>query len=489
MGSLLQRYPVGRSLAVACCALLGMGAPPGLEAEELSGLERRETLRVGVAEFRADDVEARYRDLPGVLARIVAEDLGEIDQRRLSEAEVAAYRSELLRGALRSARETARRRRKERDNAFFATGTREQRKQRAEEAQERLIEAERELRRVEAYNPEDISVADEKPLELHGDGVLPPPRDPQRMLVRDDLDLLVTGQLEQMDRYLYLQLQGFARGVNEPVFATGFVAVAAELYDEVRAGLDHISGLVLGREWSGLQVVTDDPDARIEVDGQVIGYGSARERFLEPGRYTVLVSDESGERRREEVELEPGEVRQLSFVPDARKPRMSLVDTSPVSANLYLQSRWAGETPLALTLPERDQLGLIRREGYLDSRVVLGPRTGPRFQRTLQPDIEDQAARLRDSRRRFYRAFGYFVLSVPVTLVLNGVYENLSSAVPREGAPLPGLSSSERDRIAMQRETAYWATLGSLTVSVGLFVNMGVRLSQYIRTGEEAHYR
>ncbi len=485
---LLRFRAAGATVLLGIAMLLGTAVPRAL-ADDIPELDRRERLRVGVAQFGAEELEPRYRDLAATLAEIVLEDLAAVERRALSAAEIEAYREELLAEARRSARETVQRRRVERDRAFFATGTREEQRRREREAAERLEAAKEELRRLEELSAGEIAVASEKPLERTRELLPPLGRDPQRVLEQKNLDLVIGGTLERLEGYLYLQVEGYARGLGSPVFETDFVALPGELYAELERGLDEISGMVLGRDWSTVVVETGDRETRIAIDGRVVGYGAVRERFLEPGSYTVVVEDQAGERRSEELQLEAGELRSLDFTTDEDRRPYTRIETDPDTASLYLQSLWKGTTPLELTLPPEDQLALIRRDGYLDSRAVFGPDSDAQFERTLQPDVEDQAARLRDSRDRFYRAFGYFVLSVPVTLILNGVYENLSSAVPREGAPIEGLSPDERDRIAMQRETAYWATVGAFTVNVGLFVNMAVRLYQYIRTGEEAHYR
>ncbi len=469
--------------------LLGAGALTPSGAEELPEFARRDTLRAAVSEFQAIGDASRYHDLAGALGELVLEQVLEIEERTRSEAELAAYRAELQRDALSDARATVRRRRRERDEAFFDAGGREQRRDRAETAAERLAEAKRRLETLEALSAEKIAVEAQKPIEWAREFAPGIDRDPQRTLTRENLDLVIGGVIEPLDRYLFLRIEGHARGVAEPVFASEFVALPEELYPELEAETDHVLTQVLGRDWAAVAVETGDSEARIVIDGRTAGYGDLHERFLRPGSYRVEAVDRAGRRRSEVVTLEAGERRDLSLVVGPSPRTTAQLRTEPAEANLYLQSRRLGRTPLELELPERDQLALIRRDGYLDSRMVLGPRTEAEFERSLQPDTEDQSARLLDRRNRFYRAFGYFVLSVPVTLVLNGVYENLSSAVPRDGAPIAGLSSSEQDRIASQREVAYWGAVGAFGVSAGLFVNMGVRLYQYIRTGEEAHYR
>ncbi len=488
VGRLLRFRAAEAAVFLGIAMLFGAGVPRAA-AQDIPDLDRRERLRVAVARFSAEELEPRYHDLATALAEIVLEDLGAVERRTLSAAEIEAYRDKLLAEALRSARETVRRRRVERDRAFFASGTREERRRRERDAAERLETAKGDLRRLEDLSPSEIPVKPEKPLERVRELLPSLGHDPQRVLEQENLDLVIGGTLEQLEGYLYLRIEGHARGVGLPVFATDFVALPGELYTELESGLDEITGMVLGRDWSAVVVETGDRETSIKIDGRVVGFGTVRERFLEPGNYTVVVEDQTGERRSKELQLEAGELRVLDFATEEDRRPTTRVETDPDAASLYLGSLWKGTTPLKLTIPPEDELALIRRDGYLDSRMVFGPDSDARFERTLQPDIEDQAARLRDSRDRFYRAFGYFVLSVPVTLILNGVYENLSSAVPREGAPIEGLSTDERDRIAMRRETAYWATVGAFTVNVGLFVNMAVRLYQYIRTGEEAHYR
>lgn len=111
------------------------------------------------------------------------------------------------------------------------------------------------------------------------------------------------------------------------------------------------------------------------------------------------------------------------------------------------------------------------------------------IQRDLELNRGSEAALIERRRNAFYTAFGFFVLSVPVALLSNGVYENLSTMVPPNGTQAPGLSDAEADHLRRQRDIAYYTTWGGVGLSAGLFVTSAIQLGRYIRAAQASHTR
>jgi hypothetical protein len=149
-------------------------------------------------------------------------------------------------------------------------------------------------------------------------------------------------------------------------------------------------------------------------------------------------------------------------------------------------SIWQGVTPITLDRPEVAQTVMLEREGFLEETVVLSPEAPPTINRELVPDPGNWPEIVEQRRDRFYRSLGWFALSLPVPIILNGMFTDIEALFPG-GEPAPDLSDAEAERLARTANTLLWTTRGTAAISGGLFVNMMVRLIQYIRAGEYSH--
>ena len=105
----------------------------------------------------------------------------------------------------------------------------------------------------------------------------------------------------------------------------------------------------------------------------------------------------------------------------------------------------------------------------------------------MLPDTIDWGAEIREKRDGFYGSFSWFVLSVPVVMLLNGAYQNVLAAFPRVDSG--ELTVTERTAFAQLGNILYWSYLGAALISGGLLVNTVISLLDYIAAGEGAHYQ
>jgi hypothetical protein len=162
------------------------------------------------------------------------------------------------------------------------------------------------------------------------------------------------------------------------------------------------------------------------------------------------------------------------------------IESTPTGADVYLGSIWQGVTPITLDRPGAARTVILSREGFLDETVVLSEEVPNRVSRELVPDPGNWPEVVQERRDRFYRAFGWFALSIPVPVMLNGMYQDIAALYPG-GQPSPELSEAEANRLAGTANTMLWSARGTAVVSAGLFVNMMVHLIRYTRAGEYAH--
>ena len=476
--------------------------------------EPRAQFRVGLAELvvkttgdAAPDPEARVAAV--TFPRLVYELLAGIDEHDLSDAERRAYSALRIELAVRSVAARLRSLVDSRDRALFAPtagsaggpvpGT-PTAPGATTEADNDVAAARRLLEQLERLDPALVPSELTRPLVFwagHAEGRLltqgeaPDRRDGLAELARaEDLDLIVWGEVEEIEGYLAIDLSAYHRflGTSEPLGGT--IARPEDVGLEAGFVAEEVAPALLGRPFATLHVAAVPPDApatdaAVFVNGGLRGYDEVRVRFLRPGIQTIRVVAEGYEPAETTVELAPGESRVERVALDRALARVVRIQSSPAGADVYADSVWVGRTPLERSFPPEPTVVRLRRDGYLESRFVVDRGSPEVVSRALLPDSIDWSRELVTARDDFYRSLTWFVLSVPVTVFLNGGFESVRGAFPTAGTG--GYTEAEVNRLARLGNILYWSSVGSALVNAGLFVNLVISVFDYVEVGEGPH--
>lgn len=309
-----------------------------------------------------------------------------------------------------------------------------------------------------------------------------------------DVDLLLYLSVVPVEELLFLRIRSYNRFTRIDREIARVVASPEDMPRRLEERVAALVREVAGRELASLLVhVTDErglpaEDARIRLDDSLIGVGHAEERFLLPGGYSLQIVTSDGRRVDQDILLLGGEVRRLAVELPPRAAAMILLESDPPGARVYEGSLWTGITPLEVPRPADPREYTISLKGYYDSRVQLGPEGPSRVSRTLVHTDTDWYGQVTDTRNRFYRSFGAFALSLSVPILLNGVYQNLGGLFPG-GEARADLSAEEQEKYLRRANNVLVGYYVSFGVSTALFGNMMWRLTQYVRTAQEYHYR
>jgi hypothetical protein len=299
-------------------------------------------------------------------------------------------------------------------------------------------------------------------------------------------ELLVGGSLESLGNYMHLSVYVYHRELEERIMETATTALPEELSTRLEPVVRAVATAVLGRPWASLTVEAEPERGVIYVDDTLAGVGRAELPFLEPGRREIRVELSAGESTERTVTLEPEERREVAVRVAVSEAERIRLESEPAGADVYDGALWRGVTPLTLERPSQDRAFLLELEEYDSARIVVGPDTPRQRTVTLMPDVRDEVAFVRERRDRFYRALGYFALSVPVPIVMYGAFENRDTLFSG-GAAAPGLSVSEAQQLDRERRLFALGAWGTSAVSASLLTNMIVKLVQYVRASEHAH--
>ncbi|HOV62984.1 MAG TPA: hypothetical protein PLG43_03765, partial [Spirochaetia bacterium] len=135
------------------------------------------------------------------------------------------------------------------------------------------------------------------------------------------------------------------------------------------------------------------------------------------------------------------------------------------------------KSPLFISDPLEGDLIRIQKDGY--QPVIISPFENQDVRITLTPERADSRELVAKKRTTFYRAFGLFALSVPLPVFSYGLSSDYAQAYSRTIGP-------DKDRLYSISMGMYSAYLGGLFISGSLFIDMAVKLIDYIRTAENA---
>jgi hypothetical protein len=268
---------------------------------------------------------------------------------------------------------------------------------------------------------------------------------------------------------------------------------------EIPAGLEEqerrLVAALSGRPLGVVRLVAVDPqdqplpEARMFLGGEYLGVSPVRAEYILPGTYEVRAELPDGRSARRSITVYADEEREEVIAITAAPPEMVLLTTVPSGARVYRGAQWVGFSPVMVPRPREVTSYTLSADGYLDSRVIVGPETPGRVARTLVGSDYDWSAAVEDSRDRFYRSFGLFALSVGVPILINGTYQTYTGLVDSGGALSDDLTSAEQRRIIQQTNALYYGYYAGVGLSVGLFGNMIWRLVNYVRTAQGYHIR
>jgi hypothetical protein len=350
-------------------------------------------------------------------------------------------------------------------------------------AESKIADARKALDDLSAQGPEVVENLPVKPIALKPDADAPLPvlglKDLRIEAVSNSLDYLFHGRLESIQGYYYLTFAAYSpyREADVLVIEDAFAAddvdgattrLAAEVY-----------AFLAGNPPVPYKLEVSPDTARIFVNGSFAGTGSPT-LLLDPGAKSSVTVSAPGF---DDFEFEVGPFRADSdsstgrtVVLEAVPVDSATVATDPPGATIYIDSRFAGTAPVDVMKLPSSVTGFATMEGYDPSRFIVGEKSPADLSVALHfPDPKTTVAATKD---RFFAALGWFVVSLPVTFITIGTYQQQTSYASYMGST--GLS---RDFIN-RGNLSYYMGAGSVALNVGTFINCIFRFLDYIKASE-----
>jgi hypothetical protein len=296
------------------------------------------------------------------------------------------------------------------------------------------------------------------------------------------IDLLVGGSIQEVQGYLILDIWAFdpLKGAN--VFTSRNAATREELHASLTGFGREIAGAILGRPWALVAFAPDPPDTALYVDGDLAASGASPALYLYPGPHALRLSAAGYNDVTQYVSLAPGESARIENSLRKIVEGQVSVSTDPPGADLYVDSRWKGRTPLMVDRPALRSRGVLSSTGFYDLSFPLGPASPMDLSFSLQKDVGKRDILQKKAREDFYVSLGFFAFSIPLPLISYGL--SIDYAVRTLDYIGQGMPAA-----AAQSQTASTVLLGTyyagIAVSVSLFVWMVTRIVRYVKVADE----
>ena len=450
----------------------------------------RENWNIAIESF-SGSLPVNQEYLKSSVPDLIKQELLSSDIHLLSEREISHYRSEILKEGRKSLIQQISQNYESRDKIIFDGMDSENDRN---TINERIIELKKGLMEIDGIDRTQINTADMLRVNWirssDDQDFLPSGRFIPQVLVKIyDLDFLITGSITQIEDYYLLEVSGYHSLEEEPSIVYSEFGSIDEIEIMAAEAADELRSIVLGRGWSILLVETNSPEALIYMDGQLIGVGSAEVKTVQPGKVLLEAIGEDNSYWSREADLTGLQHNEFMGILSETEKDFTTLDTLPHEADVYIGARWVGKTPLKLPrYRERNIWVTIRNEGYYSKAFEVTSKSPE----TLFYELEEEALtriELFDLRKKeFYRALGWFSLSVAIPVVTQGMSENYLMQEKEYSSIYQITFEEEYNDLTREAYDKYFVTkgifYGSLGLSGGLLANVFVKLARYIKAAE-----
>jgi len=443
----------------------------------------RENWKVAIEEFSGDLSES-YEYLKSSIPDLIRKELISSDTHLLSNNEIDDYQKSLVKEARKKLIVQLSQNFKKKDNLLFDVDSTDSAKKTIEDD---IGKIQNELLLLSDFESSQIKTADIlQVLWINSD-------EDENLLDAEqyiasvqsniyDLDLLITGNIEKVDEYFYIEVSGYYTSTSEKILIYSNAGSTDDIETMAFEAANELRSVILGRAWAILKVVTDREDALIYSDGRLIGIGSTEIKTMEPGTVFLEAIGTDNSYWSSEMELSSLEVNTIEGTLSRIEVDFLTLSTEPPNADVYIGARWAGKTPLNLPMYDDKNLWItIRSEGFYDIGFELS-KDNPEniFYELVEVDLTP-LENFQLKKKQFYKSLGWFSISVAAPMITGGVYMNY---LDRQNAYALAGFTDLADQMKTNYYISYGTFWGTIGISGGLLVDVFVKLSRYIKAAE-----
>lgn len=458
---------------------------PEIESQyyELS-VPYKTTYVVGFSSFTGKDLSDENNYMLKSIPFLLMEGLELLDTHTFSQEQKTEYRKSLIRQEILNQNKILVSIKTEMDKLVFDKTKKSEIKKERTGLEKNYDEIIKKITELKALDPDTaIEVPDELDIELKqgSQGLLlsPPAFSPLQYQKSNNIDLLFFGRLEEVHGYIYLEISGFDGILEQKVFYIKEILLPEEAYTLIPELRKKLIKLILGRDWSSIQVIPTPSNAFVYVNDRFAGIGTTFADYIKPGLTSIKVTHPDYIEQLWMAELEPYEKKQVEVSLEKIETGFVSLSSLPSDAKVYINSVYSGMTLMDVEKSLHLKRIIIKKEEYDDFYFHIGHTSNDTIVAELQISLMDPVEKQKTTRNDFYFAFGLWLVSIPIPIFLNGYAEDFKNEALRfpEGSP-----NYYQNMVTSNIFTiAYWIAVG---VNGGLFVNMGFTLFDYLKAAD-----
>jgi len=322
--------------------------------------------------------------------------------------------------------------------------------------------------------PDTLTIVKVNLWSRHNSGeFIPDSTDPAYVCVREKLDYLIRWEIAEIDSFFRIRMESW----NAALCRSDFSYTTYCPRDDVSAVADELAYAItlasLAQPSAYIVLSVEPLDARVFVDERQLASGSKRLRVYEEREYKI--SAEATGYRKAEITVKPvfGKSSEIALKLEPVRETEALVMSNPEGASLYLDGIWIGTTPASIPLVGMPRVALLQYPGYEDLFEVVNPDKNAELSFTLEKLNEGASSFFTKRKENFYHALGLLVVSLPVSIVTYGLY-NQNAMLYLED---PGNAVFSR-----RNDITFGCFVATAGISGALFVNATIQLIRYVRS-------
>ncbi|NNM55519.1 MAG: PEGA domain-containing protein [Spirochaetales bacterium] len=338
-------------------------------------------------------------------------------------------------------------------------------------------------------HPELVPLVNPMPLKFGGpsDGTVVSqvkPGAPADMSQALNADLMFWGILHSQGKIWHLEIGLWSRLENRNLMVWQDSFLPDEIHDRLEKAHNAFQTLFLGRAWASLTIHAQPASVLYRIDQKSYGNPLVL-RDLQPGPLTVEAEAPGYLRMTKTLNLAANKMTNLTWSLKQSSASPISIETTPEGADVWVDSRWVGKTPVKVPSPTTKAHLQIELDHYesISSSITQGQKDLSFLLLPAQPKPDLQKAK-----DQFYLSLAAFSFSLTSTILARAFSDQWTALTNQYAAQYT--SNSNPIVYANYSQAYQWAqnfrygAYGGLVLTTGVFVWMMMELSAYIHVAE-----
>lgn len=295
------------------------------------------------------------------------------------------------------------------------------------------------------------------------------------------LDGVVYGFIDSINNYNYLEVRFWNRFLQEDVVIWKTALNNDNINNQLREGQRRIKTAVLGKEWAELSI-NGPGNCMIYIDGNFSGIGQVSNLILPPGPVSIELRKQGCRACKEDITLKQYEHTELSYDLEMVTTRETVVQSFPGGADVYLDSKWIGKSPVVVSTEDEISAIMLKMDGYEDRVFFINEGSEDLIEVNLKRKSAGRDDWVPGCRKRFLNTFGMTLLSIPITAICYNLVLQSTEAFNREYSENGETNYSELLRLGRLNKIQYGLYACSLGLNVFLGLDTILKATEYVKS-------